>query len=486
MQSRLAKAAFWSIAGSGSQYAVVFLLLVYLAHMLSPHDFGLMATVTIGLDLGTRIARWGQVELLQQSRYRNEESRNQSLRLSLAIGCGFMILFVVAAKPLGRLYGSDQLTEMMYLCAPVFLFSAAGSTAEALLRLQFRFKVIAVRNTVTTLIGAAVAVVLVNLGYGATALAMQRVIQAAIAGFWVWTALDWRPSVSRRLVPAAGLAREGTNIMLGTLMPLLVPRAIDLFVGFTMGPAALGLMRVGFRVSDFIGQLVVMPLVGIANTQFSTLHDDLAVMRKNYLRLTQASAVLMCPALVGLSLVAPEAMPIIFGRQWTGSVPFVEVVGLLGIVAPINYYFAPVMMALKQSRLVFRQGLVQIVLGIALAAAAAQISLVAVAIAHVIRGTIVAVYNIVDLRRYMRLSFSELVWHLAPPYLSTLAMVLVILAARSFFTGVLRPLEMLLVLSAIGASVYVATLTLGDRLKLWPAHASAIPRGLFRRPVPAE
>jgi len=485
MNSRLAKAAFWSIAGSGSQYAVVFFLLVYLAHVLGPHDFGLMATVAIGLDLGTRIARWGQVELLQQARYRNEQSRNQSLRLSLLIGCGFMLLFLLAARPLGRLYHSDQLAQMMYLCAPVFLFSAAGSTAEAILRTQFRFKVIAVRNTVTTLVGAAVAVVLVNLGYGAMALALQRVIQAAIAGLWVWTALDWRPSFSR-IGSSPELAREGTNIMLGTLMPLLVPRTVDLFVGFTMGPAALGLMRVGFRVNDFIGQLVVMPLVSVANTQFSTLHDDLAAMRKNYLRLTQASAVLMCPALIGLSLVAPEAMPIIFGRQWAGSVPFVQVIGLLGIVAPINYYFAPAMMALGQSRMVFRQGLVQIVLGIALAAAAAQVSLVAVAIAHVIRGAVVAIYNIVDLHRHMKLRFGDLVWHMAPPYLSTLAMVIAVLAGRLLLTGNVGPLAMLLSLSAVGAFAYSVTLGLGGRLRLWPAHASALPRQIFRRPVPAE
>ncbi len=60
VKSRLASSAFWAIAGNGTQFTVVFLLLVYLARILTPRDFGLMATVSIGLDLGTRVARWGQ------------------------------------------------------------------------------------------------------------------------------------------------------------------------------------------------------------------------------------------------------------------------------------------------------------------------------------------------------------------------------------------------------------------------------------------
>jgi O-antigen/teichoic acid export membrane protein len=96
-RSRLLSAALWSITGNSTQYAIVFGLLIYLAHVLSPHDFGLMATVSIGLDLGTRIARWGQVELLQQKQYRTDDARNQSLRLSLGIAFICCLTFAALA-----------------------------------------------------------------------------------------------------------------------------------------------------------------------------------------------------------------------------------------------------------------------------------------------------------------------------------------------------------------------------------------------------
>lgn len=475
MRRRLLSSSAWAIAGNSGQYVVVFFLLVYLAHILSPRDFGLMATVSIGLDLGTRIARWGQVELLQQERYRTDAARNQSLRLSLAIALACCALFVALARPAGVYFGSPELEIMIYMCAPVFLFTATGSTAEAVLRSEFRFKLLAYRSTVATLIGAGAAIAMANMGYGALTLAVQRLVQACVSGLWIWTAVDWRPSVRRHIGWSGALATEGASVMAGTLMPIAVPRTIDLFVGFFMGPVMLGLMRVAFRINEFVGQLVVMPLVSVANAELSATARDKLAMRRSYLRLTQASALLMCPALIGLTLVAEEAIPFIFGKQWLGAVPFVEIIGLLALVAPINYYFASAMIALGQSRTVLRQGAVQLALGAGLTLGAAQHSLVAIAWAHVARGAIVGVLNMRDMHRHMGLLVGALLRSMAVPWLATAVMAAGIVAARATLPldAVFGPVRLLLLIGVGGAS-YAVAIGVIARIGLWPDHASML------------
>ncbi|MFM9976635.1 MAG: oligosaccharide flippase family protein [Sphingomonadaceae bacterium] len=486
--SRVARASIWAIAGGASQYLVTFFLLIYLAQVLSPRDFGLMATVAIGLDLGMQIARWGQIELLQQKRYMNDDARNQALRISLVIALLFAFAFAIFAQPLARFYESPELATMLYLCAPVFILSSLSATAEGILRSQFRFKNLAYRGSVAAVIGGGVAIALAATGFGALALAAQRLVQSVVSGFWVWSAVDWRPNFRSRTPYSSLLMWDGANMMTGSLLPLIVPRSIDLFVSITMGPAALGLLRIAFRIFEFVGQLAIMPLVGVANAQLATLANHPEGLRQSYLRFTQVSATLLCPLMIGFAVVAPEAVPLIFGPNWVSTIPLVQMVSILALTAPPNYFFPTAMIALGQGRLVLRQAIFQVVVGLSLAAVAAQISLTAVLISQIIRGFLITGYTFADLRRHAGLRVREAVRSLAPPYMATAAMAGAMLAVRYLSEGHVSDIAMIALLGAVGAVAYCGTILLGVRLKFWPDFLVAIRRLLpekWRRFVPA-
>lgn len=468
MTSRVARASLWAIAGGTSQYLITFGLLIYFARVLSPHDFGLMATVTIGLDLGMQIARMGQVELLQQSRYKTDEARNQALRVSLAMAICFAVIFIIIAPLIARAYASPEMATLLYLCAPVFLFSSMSATAEGILRSEFRFQTLAYRGTTAAVLSGIVAVALVTSGFGVLALGAQRLVQSATSVVWVWSAVTWRPDFRARSRFSGAFMRDGASTMTGALLPLLVPRSIDLFVSVMLGPAQLGLLKIAFRIFEFIGQLVIMPLVGVANAQLARFADDMAGLRQSYLRFVQVSASLLCPMMVGFALVAPEAVPILFGPKWVSSISLIQMVSILALTAPPNYFFPAVMIAIGQSRLVLRQGIFQIVIGVGLAAVAAQYSLEAVLITQIVRGVLVTAYNFSDLRRFTGMQFADIARSLLPPYVSTGVMAAAMFGMRFLLPDHLSQLQLLITLVISGGAVYVATIMLGAWLKVWP------------------
>lgn len=464
------------MAGNGLQYVLLFVVFVYLTRILQPRDFGLMAMLSIGLDLGLRIARWGQIELLQQPRNRTDSARNHAFRLSLGIACVPSLMFGIAAWPLGQYFGSTELTIMAYLCAPVILIAAAGSTAEAILRNEFRFETIAYRNTVCTLIAGAIATLLAIRGFGAVALAAQQLIQATLGAIWVWLATDWRPSVARRSWYDPEAARHGASIMIGSLLPQLIPRSFDLFVALLLGPIALGTMRVANRFNDFLGQLVVIPLAGVASTQFATLAGEPSAMRWSYLQLTQASAAMICPLIIGVGLVAPEAVPLLFGPKWGSSIPIVQILSLLALATPISLYFAPAMIAIGKRSVVVRQSILDVIIGLAVATVAACISLKAVAVAAVARCVFTSLCNAADLQRHLKLALGDLARHLLPPYAATLVMTASVTATRMALAGHDSPFATLMILSLVGAASYVATIIVGAHLRFWPSYTDALAR----------
>ncbi len=193
------------------------------------------------------------------------------------------------------------------------------------------------------------------------------------------------------------------------------------------------------------------------------------------------------PALIGLTLVAPEAIPFMFGKQWLAAIPFVEVIGCSRWSRDQLLFPPPAMVALGMSKLVVRQGIWQIVLGTVLTLIAAQVSLFAIAVSYVARGTIISALNVRDMRRTMGLDLRALGRSMAIPYLATLAMTLAVLAARAGFAWSLPPIARLAVLVAIAGLVYLAALRLLALMGLWPDYhvlaRKVVPRRWRRQPA---
>ncbi len=462
------------MAGGTSQYLISFGLLLYLARVLHPRDFGLMATVSVGLELGMQIVRWGQVELLQQDRYQTDAMRNQAFRVSLVLATGFAVLFLVVARPLAYAYATPGLATMFYLCAPVFLFTALHATADGILRSEFRFRKLAYRGSIAAIIGGGVALVLAALGYGALALAAQRLVQSAVSAIWVWSAITWRPASTRRIAFSPALMRDGAHTMIGSILPTLVPRSIDMLISVVLGPTQLGIYKIAFRIFEFTAQLAIMPLVSVASAQLARCANDLGALRRSYLRFTQVSASLLCPAMIGFAIVAPEAVPFLFGPNWNAAVPLVQMVSILAITSPPNYFFPGAMIALGHSPVIIRQGILQLVIGLSLAALAVRYSLAAILLTQIVRGVLLTAGNFWDLRRLGGLRFREAAIHMMPPYFATGVMCVTMIALRVLLAEHITSFALLVVLTLSGGVTYIATILAGVRLRFWPDFLSVL------------
>jgi hypothetical protein len=130
---------------------------------------------------------------------------------------------------------------------------------------------------------------------------------------------------------------------------------------------------------------------------------------------------------------------------------------------------------------VLRQGVFQVVVGLVLAAIAAQYSLTAVLITQIIRGVLLTGYNFFDMHRFTDMRLREIMRSMAPPYIATAVMAVAMIAARIALTDQLSPLHLLLALIPIGSIAYIMTILIGVRLRIWPDFLEAIRRLLPER-----
>jgi PST family polysaccharide transporter len=476
IKRRVLSASLWSLAGTGGQQAISFFLFIYLARQLAPADIGLIALAVVFLDIVGAVSRCGQVEALQ--RYGNLDSRVTStsfwmLALAGAASCLSILLagFTFRAFPDRAAIGN-----VLLLLAPMSALQAWNAVPEAILKQRLDFRLLTIRTWTATLAGGALAVYMVHLELGVYALVGQRLGTAAVQTIMLWVLVRWRPRFTFDRVEARRLLGTGFEIMLAGLAGIVNLRIADSITGVFLGAQQLGFLRLGWRFGDVIVQFAVLPIAGVALSSFSKLRDNPESLRRAYLRLTQFMALASLPLFFGLGAVADVLVPLLFGEKWLPGVTVLQLIGFLILPGTINYFFAPLMVAVGATRVVLRQSIVQIVATAFLLGVGARWGIIGVLIAHILRACFVSCYNLHAMNQAVKLRPMSVIRVLGPPSMACVVMVGSVWAAKHELS--LTGIYLLALLILIGAATYGAALLAGDAAGLWRGYVGGAVRSL--------
>jgi O-antigen/teichoic acid export membrane protein len=78
----------------------------------------------------------------------------------------------------------------------------------------------------------------------------------------------------------------------------------------------------------------------------SRLQSDSKEMLKAYRWMLTRSAILTLPAMVGFGVLAPEAVPAIYGQKWVEAGQLAQILALLVLPYSLNSFASPLLMAL--------------------------------------------------------------------------------------------------------------------------------------------
>jgi PST family polysaccharide transporter len=467
LKGQIAKGSLWVLLGGAGQQLISFAIFIYVARLLNPEVLGIVAFAVIAVELASYVARWGQVEFLQRG-------RGEATSFWITIGTGLLASLVILAVGVGvaaRPNGTQLAGILMWL-SPLPLLQGASAVPEALLRRRLDFRSLAVRSWIATIMGGGAAIAIAQLRPGVEVLVGQRFVTAVVQFVALWAMMRGMPRFAfiREDVPL--LVRGGFQILVASLSGVVNARVADGLTGAFLGAGPLGLLRVGWRFLDAIAQVAITPVAGVALSSFSQMGDDLAGLRRAYLRMTQLMSLVALPMFFGLGAVAEPLIRQVFGAQWLGATVVLQFLGVLMIGGMVNYLFAPVMIAVGRSDIVMRQSLVQLGLTFAAISIGVRFGLTGVMAAHSLRAFAVAIYNAGALKRVVGISPRQIANTLAPPTVACAFM----WAGVALFSQILDtymsaiatlPYVKLAVLVLVGGAVYILALGVGDVAGIW-------------------
>jgi len=468
----------WTGLAKACMQGMLFLIMLVLARLLSPQDFGIVgmaAIITVAISLvndrglGTAIIQKADI---------NDEHLTSVFWGGILFAILLFALSLALAAPMALFFKNPAVQPVVSVLAFGFIIGSLGIVHKSVLNKELEFKKLAIAEVVASLASGVVSIVLALMRFGVWSLVLGALMRDAVNVALVWIYCRWRPRWSFSWRKFQELFAFSAKVLGNDVVSYAVMNMDVLIIGRILGSEALGYYSLALNLVKMPVTRLSAVVSKVAFPAFSAIQDDRKKLQKGFLKSSALLSIIIFPLLLGLALYAREFVTLFMGAKWSPMVMPLILLVPLGLAKSVSVIRWPALMALGRPDIELKWNLAYILplaaslyfgARISLEGAAAGISLLLVL-------TFPLVQSISD--RIIRLGDREFYVSIAPAAFAGSVMVLVSLLLKAFVLPMI-PLGVLArfgVGVALSSAVYLLALALVARPLLQEL------RGLVRRP----
>ena len=432
------------------------LVMVVLARLLSPHDFGLAAMVLVFGTLALIFSDLALGAALVQRRELSEQERSTVFWLSVGAGGFFTVAGVAASGWIAAFYGEPEVEPLFAVLALTFVVTALGTTQKALLTRELDFRALELRLILSTMLGAAVAIVLAARGFGAWALVVQQVVIAVTSTVLLWVASPWRPRATFSMAAVRRLGGFSANVFGTRLLFYTSKNADNILIGRFLGAASLGAYSIAYNLMLAPIERIAGPIQDVLFPALSRMQDDVRAMAELWLRANRMIAAFSVPALLGFALVAPEFVAVVLGTKWNAAVPVIQILACVGVLQSVQRLNSSVLQARDETGLLFRFSVVAACANVLAFAVGLRWGIVGVAACYAVSNVVLQPLYMYLTARTVAVTLLSSIRNVAGVAQASVLMASVVLSTRLALDDAgLPPSVRLAILVVVGAAAYI-------------------------------
>lgn len=348
----------WSMVGRIGQNVIVFIIGIVLARLLSPTEFGLLGMIAVITGFAKIFTELGFGAALIQKKEISQEELSSVFWLNISGGILLTILFIGLSPVIASFYNTPELELITVFISFNFLINSFVIIQKTLITREINFKYLSFVEILSNLIAGGAAIGMALNGFGVWSLVAQSLIGSLALTALMWFFSPWKPSFTFNTYAITGLLKFSLN-HLGNRSINYWSRNLDnLLIGKYLGSDPLGVYSKSYSI-------MLLPLQNISNVlsrvmfpALSKIQDDKERVSKIFLKMTRVIALITFPMMLGLVVVVKPFVLAIFGEQWAGMIPVLQVLSLVGMSQSIATLNGNLYMSQGRTDLQFKVGLV--------------------------------------------------------------------------------------------------------------------------------
>lgn len=336
VQNKIVKGAFWSAFERFSVQSITFIIQLFLARMLMPEDYGLIAMLVVFLAISQTFIDSGFSTALIQRKKADDRDFSTVFYFNILIGFGVYAVLFVMAPYIAVFYKQPQLVNILRISGLSLIINSFSVVQRTILTIQIDFKTQSKASIVSALTSGAVAIFFAYNGFGVWALVIQSLLSATLNTILLNIYSNWKPLWYFSFERLRTLFRFGSNILISGLIYTIYNQIYTLVIGRRFNTHDLGCYSRAEQFYSFPSSNICEILKRVYFPALCQIQDERERLLIAYRRSLQLSTLIVFPLMMCLAALSEPLIRIILTDKWIGVVWMLQLLCFRGMLFPIT------------------------------------------------------------------------------------------------------------------------------------------------------
>ena len=452
------KGTIWSGIERFSVQGIAFVVMIIMARILTPEDYGLVGMLTVFIAISQSLVDSGFSQALIRKQYRSEIDNSTVFYFNIAVGIALYLILFFCAPLIAKFYDEPILVPLTRIISLSIIINSFVVVQRALFIVEIDFKTQAKASVLAAIASGTVGITMAYTGWGVWAIVWYQIVNLLVNVSLLWFFSTWRPRWLYSWNSFRELFTFGSKLALSALLDTLYNNIYLLVIGKLFKSSDLGYYTRAQQFASFPSSNLTGIFQRVTYPVFCTIQNDDDRLRGVYRRFLRLSAFVVFPLMTGLAAVAHPLILIFLKEQWIFAATLLSILCFSMMWYPIHAINLNLLMVKGRSDLFLRLEVIKKLIGIGVLCATIPFGLIPMTIGSIVISVLCLVVNTHYTGQLIQMGFLQQMRDLFPSLLYSLSMGEIVWFATTIFTA---PTLQLAVGCLTGVTYYllVATVT---------------------------
>lgn len=334
LRKRVSRGFAWDMAGSLFNQVSGLVITIFLARLLTPEEFGVVALAMVFISLTAVFTDVGFTQGLIQREKVDDGHYNSIFLVNISLSLIMGGVIYLSSGLIGGFYDSDEVVHVVKYLALIPIIASFGMVHRSILVRKMKFKELSLRTAVCSVIGGIVGITAAYKGEGAFSLVWRQLAIEFIGVIVFWWGSKWIPDFRFSLAKVKDLFSFSQFVFFDALVRTFFDRLDTLFIGKVFSPEILGLFGRAQSLNLIVSDYTSGSVRKVMFPALSSIQNEPERFNRIFLRIVSMSSAGSVFLAGIMFFIAEPFILIVLGEQWKGAVPIFKILVFVTLISP--------------------------------------------------------------------------------------------------------------------------------------------------------